>query len=182
MLCQEDGTTVPIKENCTRAEAESIAKSCVAGRLNLFNVHNRSLAVATCFDAVLGDPGRNVYLRPSPEVVNHEIVLSNTSVVVQSPISSQITQPQIQDGSVPTSITPAVARANKLRILRETNMLPISASKLFRRNGPAVVETSPTEVKENRKRRKVRLAHDNLATEVMQVICTAVLQRNANIL
>jgi hypothetical protein len=168
MLYQEDDKAVPMKENCTRAEAELIAKSCVAGRLNLFNEYGAGLAVVNCFDAVLRDPGRSVYLRRSPEVVNHEIVLSNTSVVVQS-ISSQITQPQIQAGSVPTSIiTPALAQANQARITREADMMPISStSKLIRRKGPAEI---PAEVTENGKRRKVRHAQDNFATEVMQVI------------
>jgi hypothetical protein len=201
-----------MRENCTRDEAELFAKSCVAGRLNLCNMYGDGLAVADCFDAVLSDPGRSVYLRRSPEVVNHEIVLSNTSVVVQSPISSQITQPQGQGGSVPTSIIHrengkrrlpntsevqapiwsqitqsqvqagsvptakmrrAMALLNNAGIVREADMMPISStSRLIRRKGPAEVDEIPPEVKGNEKRRKVGLAHDEFATEVMQVIRT----------
>ena len=46
-------------------------------------MHNAGLSVANCFDAVLRDSERSVYLRRAPDLANHQVVLSNTSVVVQ---------------------------------------------------------------------------------------------------
>jgi hypothetical protein len=75
-----------MKLNCTRTEAEDIAKKFVAAYINLFNQSDSSLTVGNCFDAVLRDPDRCVYLRQPPELRGYRIELSDTLVQFQSPI------------------------------------------------------------------------------------------------
>ena len=48
-----------MKLNCTRTEAEDIARKFVAARINLFNQSDSGLTVGNCFDAVLLDPDRS---------------------------------------------------------------------------------------------------------------------------
>jgi hypothetical protein len=75
-----------MKLNCTRTEAEDIARKFVAARINLFNQSDSGLTVGNCFDAVLRDPDRCVYLRQPPELRGYGIELSDTSVQFRSPM------------------------------------------------------------------------------------------------
>jgi hypothetical protein len=72
--------------NCTRTEAEDIARKFVAARINLFNQSNSGLTVGNCFDVVLLDPDKYVYLRQPPESRGYEVELSDTSVYFRSPV------------------------------------------------------------------------------------------------
>ena len=73
-----------MKLNCTRAETENIARKFVAARIHLFNQSDNGLTVGNCFDAVLLDPGRCVYLRQPPELSQYQIELSDTSIRFRS--------------------------------------------------------------------------------------------------
>lgn len=69
-----------MKLDCTRAEAEEIARKFVAARINLLNQNDSGLTVGNCFDAVLLDDDRCVYLAQPPELRGYEMELSDTSI------------------------------------------------------------------------------------------------------
>jgi len=69
-----------MKLNYIRIEAEDIARKFVAARINLFNQSGSGLTISNCFDAVLLDPDRCVYLRQPPDLRGYKIELSDTSV------------------------------------------------------------------------------------------------------
>jgi hypothetical protein len=84
-----------MKLNCTRTEAEDIARKFVAARINLFNQSDSGLNVGNCFDAVLRDPDRCVYLRQPPESRGYGIELSDTSVQFRTPMGEARTIEEI---------------------------------------------------------------------------------------
>ncbi|KAH6665195.1 hypothetical protein B0J14DRAFT_606660 [Halenospora varia] len=96
-LRQPDGNLILIRSNCTRTEAKDIARKFVAVRINLFNQSGSGLIVGNCFDAVLLDPDRCVYLRQPPDLRGYEIELSDTSVQFRSPIGEVHTIEEIDE-------------------------------------------------------------------------------------
>lgn len=69
-----------MKLNYIRTEAEDVARKFVATRINLFNQSNSSLTIGNCFDVVLLDPDRYIYLRQPPESRGYKVELLDTSI------------------------------------------------------------------------------------------------------
>ena len=86
-----------MKLNCTRTEAEDIARKFVAARINLFNQSDSGLTVGNCFDAVQLDPDRCVYLRQPPELSQYQIELSDASVRFRSAMGKVQTIEEIDE-------------------------------------------------------------------------------------